>query len=310
MATNQAKPFTRHESMVVCPHCARGLSIHGQMYDAFFVSGRTRCPLCESEFDLWKAILEGLAHPANPYFLVGAHLTEFATELRSLQPRPVKLVDYGIDADARILDRVLTTFSAAGEQGLNLAVELMQPWKDKRPVEGGLLLAAVPVGERPPDSVGVSVMLVWIEGSSLGPSRENLLLALRALHFERPDEAIVPSNTAVEASLGPLIEAYFASHASRSNVQAFLTDAGYAHQLNVVLPTVAVTHGLPKFPDHIRGVLNRLRGLRNDLVHRGSTRQRLEAGGVRELICAAAFGMEYFRFLRDGLSSQHVLTQS
>ncbi len=296
--------------MVVCPHCAKGLDIGGHLYDAFFVSGGTRCPLCESEFDLWRATLEGLAHPANPYFLVGAHVTEFSAELRALQPRPVKLVDYGIDADARILDRILTTFSPAGTHGLNLAVELMQPWKDKRPMEGGLLLAAVPVGEHPPDSVGVRVMLVWIEGSSLGPSRENLLLALRALHLERLDEAIVPSNTAVEASLGPLFEAYFASNASRSNVQAFLTDAGYAHQLNVVLPTVAVTHRLPKIPEHIRGALNRLRGLRNDLVHRGSTRQRLGAGDVRELVCAAAFGMEYFRFLRDGLSSQHVLTAS
>jgi hypothetical protein len=280
------------------------------MYDAFFVSGRTRCYLCEGEFDLWKANLEGLAHPANPYFLVGAHITEFSTELRSLQPRPVRLVDYGVDADARILDRILTTFSPVGAEGLNLAIELMQPWKDKRPMEGGLLLAAVPVGKHPPDSVGVRVMLVWIQGSSLGPSRENLLLALRALHLERLDEAIVPANTAVEASLGPLLEAYFASHASRPNVQAFLTDAGYGHQLNVVLASVAVTHDLPKFPDHIRGALNRLRGLRNDLVHRGSTRQRLEAGEVRELICAAAFGMEYFRFLRDRLSSQHVLTAS
>jgi hypothetical protein len=151
---------------------------------------------------------------------------------------------------------------------------------------------------------------MWIEGSSLGPSRENLLLALKALHLGRLDEVIVPANTAVEASLGPLIEAYFASHASRDGVQAFVTDAGYGHQLNVVLPTVAVTHGLPKFPDHIRGALNRLRRLRNELVHRGSTRHPLQAAGVRELVCAAAFGMEYCRFLRGELSSQHALVGS
>lgn len=296
--------------MVACPHCAKGLEIGRQMYDAFFVSGGTKCPLCEKDFDLWKTALDGLAHPANPYFLVGAHVTEFTTEVRALQPQPVQLIDYGIDAGARILDRILTTFSPVGTHGLNLAVELMQPWKDKRPMEGGLLLAAVPVGAQPPDSVGVSVVLVWIESSSLGPSRENLLLALRALHLERLDEAIVPSNIAVEASLGPLFEGYFAANASRPNVRAFLTDSGYGHQLNVVLPTIAITHHLPKLPDHIRGALNRLRGLRNDLVHRGLTRQGLGSGDVRELVCAAAFGMEYFRFLTDRLSAQHVLTEN
>jgi hypothetical protein len=293
--------------MVVCPHCAKGLEISRHMYDAFFVSGGTACSVCGKQFDLWRAAMDGLAHPANPYLLVGAHVTEFTTELRILQPKPVRLTDYGIDADARILERTLSTFSPLGTDGLNLVVELLQPSKDKRPMEGGLLLAAVPVGEHPPDSVGVSVMLVWIEASSLGPSRENLLLAMRALHFDRLDEAIVPSNTAVEASLGPLFELYFAANASRANVQAFLTDSGYGHQLNVVLPTVAITHHLPKIPDHIRGALNRLRGLRNDLVHRGSTRHGLESGDVRELVCAAAFGMEYFRFLTEGLSAQHVL---
>jgi len=110
--------------------------------------------------------------------------------------------------------------------------------------------------------------------------------------------AILPSNVAVEYPLGRLCSNALANFASRENVDNFLSNgATYSHQLNIVLPLLARLSGLPKLPDEVRGKLNEIRKLRNNIAHRGSAQLQLDRDATSEMFCAAVYGLHYVRHM-------------
>ena len=87
-------------------------------------------------------------------------------------------------------------------------------------------------------------------------------------------QVLGPSQSAVEISLMPLLAELLERHASADNVKSLIEGGSltYGHSLNVLLPFLCAQAGVPVLPEEIRGALNRLRKLRNELVHRGNTR--------------------------------------
>jgi len=73
--------------------------------------------------------------------------------------------------------------------------------------------------------------------------------------------------------------------------------ATYSHQLNVVLPAFVSILKMPCLPDNIRGSLNRLRKLRNDMAHRGGLDIPIEKETAAEYLCAALFGFHYLKLI-------------
>ena len=61
-------------------------------------------------------------------------------------------------------------------------------------------------------------------------------------------------------------------------------------------PNLCSAPGIPVLNSEIRGQLNRLRKLRNEIVHDGAPRKEVEPNQAAELICAAVFGFYYARF--------------
>jgi hypothetical protein len=57
--------------------------------------------------------------------------------------------------------------------------------------------------------------------------------------------------------------------------------------------------GGPQLPDHIRGSLNRLRGLRNRVAHGGMPETPIPRSDAAECLCAAFFGVEYVRVVEQ-----------
>ena len=55
-------------------------------------------------------------------------------------------------------------------------------------------------------------------------------------------------------------------------------------------------------PDNIRGNLNKLRGYRNSLAHKGKTDKQIDKKTVSELICSAAFGLSYLKWLEEKIN--------
>ena len=113
---------------------------------------------------------------------------------------------------------------------------------------------------------------------------------------------IVPANVAVESAMSRLLTSYLERFVSKKRVEEFLENAAtYGHQLNVVLPVIASLTSLPLIPDHVRGALNKLRELRNDLAHSGAPKQQLDHATSAELLCGALFGFHYVRHVQQEL---------
>jgi hypothetical protein len=111
---------------------------------------------------------------------------------------------------------------------------------------------------------------------------------------------IVSASVAVEAPLGTFLDTALTPITSSERREEFLRDAAtFSYQLNVLLPLVLHRTQLPRMPEHLRGPLNRLRKLRNQIAHCGCFEQPLEQAQAAELICAAFFGFKYLEVLKQ-----------
>ena len=116
------------------------------------------------------------------------------------------------------------------------------------------------------------------------------------------DRVIVPAQSAIEISLMPVIRELLERHASGDHVSGFMGDRlTFGHAINVILPFVCGQAGVPKLPEKIRISLNKLRKLRNTIVHSGTGGDKITSQQAAEALCAAVFGFEYVRYTKPKL---------
>jgi hypothetical protein len=144
----------------------------------------------------------------------------------------------------------------------------------------------------------------WAHHDADDDGRRSLNQALVAIADGRLEEAIIPANVAVEVTLAAVLEQHFrAIGLSNTQLTPFLRDAAsYSHQLNVLLPIVLWGTGVPPLAPHLVGILNRLRGLRNGIGHRGKSKQPLTRAVIGECVAGAVFGFHYARLAGELLS--------
>ncbi len=148
--------------------------------------------------------------------------------------------------------------------------------------------------------------VTWAHHDADDEGRRSLNRALLALADGRLEDVVVPANVAVEVTLTRVLSEHLGRVGiSRERVRDFMTAAAtYSHQLNVLLPAVLHERGARRMPDHIRGLLNRLRDLRNDVGHRGESRTALTRDVVGECLAAAVFGFHYVQLAGEVLAGR------
>lgn len=148
-----------------------------------------------------------------------------------------------------------------------------------------------------------STTVTWAHHDSDDDGRRSLNRALLAMADGRLEEAMVPANVAVEVTLANVLqERLRVLGVSEKRIKPFMTDAAtYSHQLNVLLPVVLAGTGAPPLPDDLRGILNRLRDLRNSVGHRGKAKEPLTRETVGECVAGAIFGFHYVRLAAESL---------
>jgi len=121
----------------------------------------------------------------------------------------------------------------------------------------------------------------------------------------RYQHLVVPANVSVESELSAACYLWLTAFCSKERARDFLQDAAtYAHQLNVLLPVACRDLGVMRLPEHLVGTLNRLRKLRNDVVHRGKLKDPLDRTTSAELLAAALFALHYIAMFRSELEAQ------
>jgi hypothetical protein len=201
----------------------------------------------------------------------------------------IDFVSQGVPEEAIILSVNYTANSRLAPIQLHSNVPRYDPLNKNVAVYGASF------GKDLPDA-GVYVAVTWIAPGSDEISIRQLVDAARAYDVERYDSMIVPANVAVESALGTAVYDWLTAFCGKERAERFLADAAtYSHQLNVLLPVACYTIGLKPLPDHIRGVLNQLRGLRNDVAHHGVLSSSASKDLAAEILTAAVFGFNYAR---------------
>lgn len=259
------------------------------------------CRNCSEPVNVWQAALDAVnAIPGLAWGLTaaGAAVTTFTFTIEAWKFCSIDLTQYGVPAGATIL---AVTYSP---QGAGIFPVEWHGNSPQRRISGTTLgLIGYPTeGALPSGQVAVSV--VWV------PRQESeswlyLVDALDSAANKRYSQAVVFAQSALEIAVMPLITAALEKNASKSSVDAFVRNSlGYGHALNVILPLICATRSLPQLPGEIRGSLNKLRKLRNTIVHSGIRAESVDPSSVGEGLCAAVFGFEYLRVISGRLFSE------
>lgn len=152
----------------------------------------------------------------------------------------------------------------------------------------------------------MNVLVTWLPPAESDIAWQNIVEAFEAFHIRRLSSTVMPANVAVESTLLQLLtESFVSKGISRKNIEECLENgATYSHQLNVLLPALVAFIGAPNLPDHIRGLLNRLRKRRNEMAHRGFLSSDFTDDEAADGLCAALFAFNYFNLVREHVAGK------
>jgi hypothetical protein len=281
-----------------CLNCRQVLPRLVESAPIYFEKGSVKCTNCGKDVELWEAALDHAIRLSKvatwALESLGAAQTSVIIQMEAGNYYEIRLTDYGVPANAKILSR---RYAPQGdEQSMVTALE----WHPHDPVHRvrgtDLRLYAIPLFEGPMPRKGpVLIRVTWIRtgGSDAWPY---FVTAFEAATAGEYAPAMVFAQSAVEISMMPVIEKRFRRHASAEHVKQFMSNAlTYGYSLNVVLPYLCAEVGTPQMPEAIRGALNKLRKKRNAIIHQGTEASVVTPAEAMESLCAAAFGFEFVR---------------
>ena len=282
-----------------CDACNRVLPPLETIAADFFDNNYVCCSKCGSKVDLWQTVRMVARDGLNGLWglqSLGAKNTFFTFSLAPDETKTIDLAEFGLPTDAVILS-VIYTPNGSG----CFPVEIHGNDARRRDSLRRFQVFGRPFKE-PAGSIPVATSVCWTDQRGDPDAWVMLADALQAAASEHYSRVLVPAHSAFEIGLSHLLKDVFCRQASKDDVKRFMTDSLSASAaLNVVLPYVCSSAKVPLLRDEIRGHLNRLRKLRNDVVHEGFGEGDLDKAEIRELLCAAVFGFEYIRCIRTKL---------
>jgi hypothetical protein len=289
------------EPAVRC-NCHQRIAIPPDVVRQYLHGHQAVCPQCGSTGDWWSTLLDTVKGVMTvPLAVIGAHQTVLQPILRRERETVLDFNAAGVPEDARIL-RVYYTAEGSGDEPPLFPLQTLSshpepPWIPRKVT----IYPHVSSSGTSVETSKLNVLVAWLPADESDAAQPQLVAAFDAYTrggYEpfNYDQFVIPANTAVEVALGRLTASWLGDHASAEHVRRFLNDAAtYSHQLNILLPVMVRSISGPPLPDHIRGALNRLRSLRNQLAHSGVPNTPIDKSEAAECLCAAFFGVEYVR---------------
>ena len=289
-----------------CEHCWQAYPILDKQALAiayFRDNARLKCADCSGLIDWWASTLKSIKKVETSTIHeiclpIGARRTTLQTSLIPNKVTEINFAQTGIPDDAIILNINYNSMSKGGVSegtGTLETVEIYQNPMFRRVDSQGAKFFGIPHGEPPYVDSEILILVTWAPNTANDESSQNLINSFLYYIDNRYHGAVIAANAAVEARMSKLIASFLhRSVPSKDNVEGFLKDgATYGHSLNVLLPALLSFTKAPPLPDHIRGVLNRTRRLRNDLAHANITYDKVSEDDAAQALCGAVFGLHY-----------------
>lgn len=289
---------------VICTECNAPITIQAQYIVDFLRNQSVTCPRCNKNINWWNVVLNVIKDNFMLYHAfapIGAQSTAFKVKLKLGERAHFKFSDHGIPVDASILYVNSTPEGNEGGFLFPLDAHHGNVTTTYRFMKDEVTVFPLPFGNVKPDKeYTASVFVTWIPKTADDESWANLVNAFVAYANDQYEAAIVPANIAMESALSKFLDGYLSRFAGKERVENFLDNAAtYSHQLNVMIPLLTSLVQLTKLPDDIRGLLNRLRDYRNQMVHSGKLDKLLSKDDVADVLCAALFGFRYIQLLQS-----------
>jgi hypothetical protein len=283
-----------------CSECkAISFVINSKIFEDYFYNKPLICPKCSAKLNLWKLLHRHFEWNFSSYLysVVGANNTWAEIKMKPNEVFTLDLSKIGINSNSKIL-----TISYTPQESGVMPLEIHNNTPTRHFIPNKIYLFGRPFGEAK-DETRVLITIDWVENYTENSFWQNLIEAVEAFSLNQLPSAIIPANVAVESRLTPIISEYLEDIISKKRVEDFLSQAAtYSHQLNILLPLLAKIHDFPQLPDFIRGNLNALRGLRNEIAHVGKLKNADKAT-VATMLCSATFGLAYLNLLEQKLRS-------
>ena len=280
----------------VCPVCRRVLEPNISL--EYFGGMHPPCGNCGHPVDWWSVLVTMLRESQTmqeALALAGARWTYFRIELKPDENYQLNMAEHDIPQDARLLSVGYTP-----QGGGLFPIEWHGNFPARRPSMQTIL---IPIEIGPKNQVGltqVAVVVAWLPSTGGQVPWRDFVRALEAHVAGDYEGAVIPASAAVESGLSRFLKKILLEHASKERVDTFLRDAAtFGQQLNVLLPTIAALKGWPALPDEIRGQVNRLRELRNELAHDGRLSEPLTADDAGLFLAAALLAQRYVSLLSE-----------
>ena len=305
-AHNSAPPRA-YDPFFQCIHCrcSRTSSLPPNVVDLYLEGQCGICHNCHAQLDWWQVTLDMVRQNimlSNAFFPLGAKTTLFQTKFFRDAITHFNLYEEGLPPNALILEVNISPEGMFCSETTTNSRRLTNKFK-----KGGLLQLhgyVNPGSESQINDAKVGIFVTWVESSVDDAAWNNLVTAFDFYVNNDYESSLVPANVAVESRLFRLIERHLTATASKHRVKDFLeTGATYSHQLNVLLPSIVHQLRATDMPGDLRGRLNRLRDLRNQVAHRGRCENKLSQDLCAELITAALFGFRYLGCLDSRIQS-------
>lgn len=259
------------------------------------------CPECGEPIDWWKTVISALER--NFFFtkaleLAGAQTTILTKPVHRNEPLDVDFVADGIPAAARILAVNMTPHGAL------FPAQIRQSYFDHDHIPHKFTIFPTALrNQEAPERAELSVMVTWYVADEDIGSR-NLFDALHAFAVEtrvdqlttvRPDwsRVVVPASQAVEFVIGRFVTEAL----KKQNIPSGRFN--YATALSPILPMISTLLNAPVLPPNVARALDRLRAVRNVLIHEGATKEPIERVDAATLLAGALFGYHYIAAIRS-----------
>jgi hypothetical protein len=283
------------------PECIRPLGSVSEVAPVFFERGSVQCGYCKREVDVWEACRNLVRNNAGSYnglTSFGGQYTTFTTKLARNELKEIVFSQHGIPEDAVLLQ------ASFYPQRRDCCNPLFSPGRYlPQTLTRKVLLFGQPLeGDAQEERIAVGV--TWVPfHDDFKESWIYLTEAFIAWASQKHWNVILPAYVAFEIALIRIVESAMEQRLSKGIISDFAKDGLTSSiALNVILPLLCDASNVKRLPDSIRGELNRLRKLRNKLVHDGLAKDAVSKPLASEMLCAAVFGFEYLRYAEGVLN--------